>query len=209
MEWFENAIYAVAQLFWQSPSQEREIVPPERLSCRPMPGFAPMRQPRGNQPVDYGGLPELLDADTPAGYAVQLPAGYRFNGQRPTQTMVFGQGDSSVKTTLRWVNIDIPNARSLLPDIKPADTMEVKPVLWQNRPAWTAVCHLDPKAHPDIERTHQRYYLVPLKHGMLVFAFKSTRPDWLKINRDEFLAVFQGVVLTDQPQVERNIDQVF
>jgi len=230
VEWYENRIYAVARLFWKSLSQTNEAIPASCLSATPKPGFAPTPEYGGGSlsaPPDW---PELMYTVLPGGYKPGTPLGMEWKGERPSQTMVIGEGDSTVQVSLKRIRVKPVDAKTLLPTLLPGDRIDVTKVAWRYAPAnleppkaikgikappvveyyasaWSVDLRLQAKNHPDTKLLYRWYCLVPLKSGMLVFCFESTNKDWCQKNWDAYRAVFDAVSLIAEDQAEPMIEK--
>ena len=227
MEWYENRIHAVARLMWESASQAQEAVPATCLSASPPPGLFLPFDLGGGSVEPPGGWPVLSYSELPGGYTVRAPEGMTWEGQRPAQTLVFGEGPTTVQVSLRKVPVTPAQARSLLPSTHPKDQVEAQAVAWRyatatassRRPgpstdvapapwryaaAWSVDCTLNAAGHPETKLLYQRYYLVPLRTGLLVFSFAAQDKDWRANCLEQFREVFDGVSLTPEVQNEES-----
>lgn len=231
MEWYENLVHAVARLSWQSTSQAREVVPSSCLSSRPPPGLAAPPELGGRSVESPAGWPVLLYAELPGGYTVSQSPALKWSGDRPSQTLLIGEGAHAVQVALRKVHVRPGDARTLLPNVHPADQIEVQKVAWRyateatttmssrsvDAPAsrmftvlapehygwaWSVDCTLDAASHPETKLLYRWYCLVPLKRGLLVFSFASQDQDWLQANWDAYRTAFDSVSLTAEEQPE-------
>ena len=232
MEWYQNEKHAVARLLWESATQVREPVPAACFSADPPPGFAPAAEIGGGNIDVAGGWPTLAYGDLPGGYAAGDPAGMKWQGKRPAQTLAIGEGTNAVQVSLQAVHVSPANARTVLPASSPKDRVEAQSVVWRYAPGgaakpasktdttmslwryasmWSVDVTLDAASHPETRLLYRRYYLAPMKRDLLVFSFASQDAGWRKTRLDEFRKVFDSVSLTveevklDRPEADDSV----